>query len=112
MIYSFGFGCLRDAAVMYRQTDMLGSPGALTQAALSEGRGYILYYIRVFLSILFHFLFSVSAWLTHWKSGGGEKQLDGTSNVTYNSSSYMRAKSEMLPVHPVTDRAHFNTVTI
>lgn len=85
MIYSFAVGCLRDAPAMYRQTDTLG---ALTQAAPRASRiNAIYFYLCVSFSPAFHLLFPVSlAWLKGWTGGGGEKQLDGTNDVTNNTS--------------------------
>lgn len=74
---------------MYRQTDTLGSPGALTQAAPRAGRinaGYLcvcVYFSRFPLSIPFLF-----ARLRGWTGGCGEKQLDGTNDVTNNTFSH------------------------
>lgn len=66
------------------------------------------------LSLLCSFLsLFLSAWLRGWTGGGGEKQLDGTNDVTNNTSPHTssicgRQTIEILPVYPVTANAHFN----
>ena len=82
---------------MYRQTDTAGSPGALTQAAPRAGRinaVYLCVCACVCASVcVFHSPCSLnslflSAWLRGWTGGGGEKQLDGTNDVTNNTFSH------------------------
>lgn len=76
---------------------------------------YISLCVCMCMSPSFHFLFpvSLSAWLRGWTGGGGEKQLDGTNDVTNNTFSHTssicgKQTIEILPVHPVTANTHFN----
>lgn len=114
MIYSFAVGCWRDTPAMYRQTDTVGSPGALTQAAPRAGRINAVYLCVSFtLSLCSLNSLFLSAWLRGWTGGGGEKQLDGTNDVTNNtfphtSSICGKQTIETLPVPPPTANAPFN----
>lgn len=56
---------------------------------------------------------SHSARLRCWTGGGGEKQLDGTNDVTNNTFSHTssicsKQTGETLAVHPVAADAHFS----
>lgn len=118
MIYSFAVGCLRDAPAMYRQTDTLGSPGALTHAAPRASRINVVYVcvcvcVSISLSLYTFYSLFLFAWLRGWTGGGGEKQLDGTNDVTNNTFSHAysicgKQTKAILPVHAVTAKTHLN----
>lgn len=76
-------------------------------------------YLPLSLSTFYSlFLF---AWLRGWTGGGGEKQLDGTNDVTNNNFSHTssicgKQSIEILPVYPVTANTdlnkHFDKLTL
>lgn len=73
------------------QTDKAGSPGALTRAAPSPRRTNAAY-TETYMCVCVCAYCSLSslpffARLRCWTGGGGEKQLDGTNDVTNNTSS-------------------------
>lgn len=84
---------------MYRQTDTVGSPGALTQGRTKSKRNKCSIYVCVcvresvcvcmclFLSLYTFYSLFLLARLRGWTGGGGEKQLDGTNDVTNNTVS-------------------------
>lgn len=98
---------------MYWQTDTLGSPGALTEAAPRAGRINVVYCMCVCVSPSTFYSLFLFAWLRGWTGGGGEKQLDGTNDVTNNTLAHTSSicgeqTIEILPVHAVTANTHLN----